>query len=121
MKPVFTLLIFIFSLTGIRAYADMPFAAPTTHAINVTASSNDGDRIILGWTNGNGARRIIIARKDAPVTAVPVNGIDYNANASFGSGFEIKPGEFVVFNNTTSTATVNSLQAATRYYFAIFE
>jgi hypothetical protein len=103
------------------AHAGTPFAAPTLPATNFSASGSDGDKINLTWTNGNGQKRIVIARKDGPVTALPVNGVNYIANASYGAGNEIQTGQFVVYNGSGNAMTVNGLQAATTYHFAVFE
>ncbi len=110
------LLLFVLS-----SYAGTPFAPPTTPATALTATGTDGDKISLGWTNGNGQRRIVIARKDGAVTALPQNGVNYNASAAYGAGNEIQTGQFVVYNGTANTITVTGLQAATAYHFAVFE
>jgi hypothetical protein len=119
MKRIFTLILVFLAATQLQA--SPRFAAPSNPATNLTALAADGDRIQVQWTNGNGAKRIVIARKDAPVTAVPVNGTNYNANASFLLGNEIAPGEFVVYNGTGNVVSVVNLLSSTHYYFAVFE
>jgi hypothetical protein len=121
MKQIFTFFLFIFTAAVMKAAPGAPFTAPTTPATNLIASGIDGDRISISWINGNGSKRIVIAKKDGPVTAVPVDGIDYNASINFGNGNEIAPGEFVILNGTASSVTVTSLQAAGTYHFAIYE
>jgi hypothetical protein len=96
-------------------------AAPTTASTNLTYSSIEGNSMTLGWTIGNGAKRIIIGRKDSPVTAVPANGVDYIANATFGLGNEVSAGQFVLYDNTGSLSAITGLLPGSTYYFAVFE
>ncbi|MBX2872620.1 MAG: T9SS type A sorting domain-containing protein [Saprospiraceae bacterium] len=95
--------------------------APTVPTSNLTFPSVDGDRLQIRWTKGNGSRRIVIARAGTPVTASPTDGVDYNTNTNFGSGDEIAPGEFIVYDGTAFGVTVRSLQANTTYHFRVFE
>ncbi len=96
-------------------------AAPTTAATNLSFSSIEGNSMGLSWSSGNGARRIIIARQGAPVTAIPANGIDYIANSTFGLGNELGTGEFVIYNGSGSIGSLNGLNPGTTYYISIFE
>ncbi|NRB47004.1 MAG: T9SS type A sorting domain-containing protein [Saprospiraceae bacterium] len=95
--------------------------APTVPTTNLTFPAVDGDRIQLRWTKGNGSRRIVIARAGAAVTASPIDGVDYNPSTNFGSGDEIAPGEFLVYDGTAFGVTVRRLQANTTYHFRVFE
>jgi hypothetical protein len=52
----------------------------------MVATKVDGKELSFGWTNGNGQRRIIVAKQGSAVTGLPVNGTDYAANGVFGSG-----------------------------------
>lgn len=96
-------------------------AAPTNPASNITFSSIEGGSVRVTWTSGNGTRRIVIASQGSEVTALPVNGTDYLHNASFGLGQEVAPGQFVVFDGTSSSTDVGGLQPATSYYFKVYE
>jgi hypothetical protein len=98
-------------------------AHPTIASSNLQFTQVDGDRMVPYWTTGNGTRRIMIARAGGPVTAIPVDGVDYTASAVFGSGDAIQPGEFVVFDNTGGSGgfTLTGLQPATTYHFRIYE
>jgi len=96
-------------------------AAPTNPATNVSFSSIDGGAMRISWTSGNGARRIIVAALGSPVTAVPVNGVDYLSDDDFGLGQEIAPGQFVVFDGTGTFADLRGFQPAATYHFTIFE
>src|SRR6185503_4146895 len=64
---------------------------PTVPATSLNFTGVDGGSLRANWTVGNGQRRIVIARPSNPVTALPVNGVDYNASAAFGSGDAVLP------------------------------
>ncbi|WP_338229797.1 CARDB domain-containing protein, partial [Algoriphagus taiwanensis] len=96
-------------------------SAPTTPASNFFIRNVDGDRFIYEFTRGNGTRRMVIAKKGSPVTAVPVDGQTYSSSETFGSGPEIAPGEFVVYNGTANAVFIYGLEPATTYHFAVFE
>ncbi|AXY77951.1 T9SS C-terminal target domain-containing protein [Paraflavitalea soli] len=123
MKTFITSILLFMLMAGELA-AHLPngaWAPPTTPATNVTFSSIDGDRMAVQWIKGNGANRIVIARKDGAVTATPQNGINYNASATMGAGNEIAPGEFIVFNGTGNSFTLTGLTANNTYHVAVFE
>lgn len=117
MRKEFYLLCFMCLLNALSATGQ----APTTPSSAITFSSLDGSSLRVNWTSGNGARRIVVMRQGSAVTAVPVNGVDYNPNAIFGNGDAIQPGQFVVYDNTSSFVDVTGLQPATTYHVAIFD
>lgn len=116
MKKILSLcLLLCISFVLVRAQA------PTTPASNVTFSSIEGNGYRVNCTAGNGARRIFVMRQGAPVTATPVNGVDYNHSTTFGNGDVLAPGQFVIQDGTTNLVDVSGLQPATTYHVAIFE
>lgn len=121
MKPIFTFFLIISAFTRLQAVPGGYFAAPLHAATNLVATTADGDRISLQWQSGDGAHRIVVARKDAPVSAVPVNGVNYSASSAFQQGNEIAPGEFVVYNGTGTSVSISGLLSSSTYYFAVFE
>lgn len=99
-------------------------AQPTVQASAVQFSSVLLNSLTLNWTNGNGARRVIVARAGAAVNHDPVDGIDYTASTVFGSGSEtaIGTGNYVVYNNNGSGPIVlTGLLPSTNYYFKVYE
>lgn len=96
-------------------------APPVTPSSSLYFPQVDGASIYLGWTPGDGENRIVIARQGSPVTAVPVNGIDYNANAAFGNGDQLLPGQFIVHDQANTFFVVSNLLPNTTYYFRIYE
>lgn len=111
------LYIFFMTLLSLQLHA----AAPTLPASNLYFAQVDGGYFNLGWTPGNGARRIIVCKAGSPVVFVPQNGTDYSANTVFGSGQQPLPGEFVVYNSAFTSFYLTGLSPATQYYFAVFE
>jgi len=96
-------------------------AAPTTPASNLHFNTIDGGFLNVGWTSGNGSRRVIICRAGSAVTFVPQNGVDYTDNTIFGSGQQVAPGEYVVYDNAFTSFFLTGLNPATQYFFAVFE
>ena len=94
---------------------------PTSAATAMSFESVEGGSMTVRWTNGTGARRIVIARKGSAVTARPADGISYTANNSFGNGTMIATDEYVVYDGTNTNFQVTNLEANTTYHFAVFE
>ncbi|HEX5655177.1 MAG TPA: T9SS type A sorting domain-containing protein [Chitinophagaceae bacterium] len=94
---------------------------PTIASSNLMITKTDGKELFLGWTNGNGQRRIVVAKQGTDVTSSPVNGIDYNANAVFGQGQQLGAGEYVVYDDNFNATSISGLNPATIYFFKVFE
>ncbi len=110
----------IYRSTPARASLTIP-NQPTTAATNFAVSSREGNSFRIGWTNGNGSRRMIIATKGSEVSSLPADGTNYTADDDFGLGQEIAPGEFVVYNGTAAAVTINNLDPSSTYHFAVFD
>lgn len=94
---------------------------PTTNATSALFSLIDGNKFSFAWSNGNGAKRIVVMRQGSPVSFSPVNGIDYTANAAFGTGADLGSGQYVIFNGTQSSVAITNLLPSTVYHFAVYE
>lgn len=94
---------------------------PTAAATGFTVNIREGNAIRGQWTGGNGARKLIIARKGQPVTALPVDGTVYTASANFDEGTAVADGQYVVFDGTNPNVPLQKLDPASTYYFAIFD
>jgi hypothetical protein len=94
---------------------------PIVSASAVTSGTVTASLIGLSWTNGSGTNRIVIARAGAAVTAAPIDGVPYTANATFGSGSAVAPGQFVVYNGPANNVNVTGLSPGTNYCFAVYE
>lgn len=96
-------------------------AEPTTPSKSPWTALRDGNAFRLVWTNGSGARRLLIGRKGQAVTSQPVDGTSYTANARFGSGHQMAPGEFVLYDGDYNSVDLAGLEIGTTYHFALFE
>ena len=115
MRQLFTL--FLFCLTTLSSFA----SAPTVASSNFSFNAIDGGYFNLGWTAGNGARRLMVAKIGSQPTFVPQNGIDYDANTEFGLGQQVAPGEYIVYDHFSSSYFLTGLTPATHYYFRLYE
>jgi hypothetical protein len=95
--------------------------APTTQASGISFTSITGNTMIVNWVNGNGSKRIVLARAGAPVNATPADYNNYSSSGSFGNGAQIGSGNFVIYNGSSATTTMSNLSLNTTYYFAVFE
>ena len=75
----------------------------------------------LKWQSGNGNRRIVLVKANAPVDEIPLDSFEYLANSVLGVGDQIGEGNYVLYNGMGSTVNINNCNATTIYYFAIFE
>lgn len=94
---------------------------PTARATSLSASSVEGNSSSCTWTGGDGSRHLVIARKGAPVTALPVDGTSYTADNNFKQGFAIGTDEYVVYDGAGRNFTLQNLDIASTYHLAIFE
>jgi len=95
-------------------------SAPTTQATNVTFSSVQCSQMTVGWTNGNGANRIVVI-SPATLSSNPVSGTNYTANTTYASGTAIGNGYVVYNGNGATSVTVTGLTSGTTYYAQVFE
>lgn len=96
-------------------------AAPTQPAQGINFSVVAGNKLTLKWQKGGGDKRTIIARKGAPVNAVPQDFKAYRHTTTFGDGDVINTDNYVVYDGTGAETTVSGLEPNTTYYFSIFE
>ena len=96
-------------------------ASPTSAAGNITFSSVGQTSMTINWTNGNGTNRIVVVKQGSSISGVPLTGISYTANSVFGSGNMLNTGEYIVYNNTGSSASISNLIGGQTYFFSIFE
>jgi len=94
---------------------------PTVASSALSFSGIQANSVTLNFTKGNGAKRIILAKAASAVSNDPTDSFAYSANALFGSGAQIGSGNYVVYNDTGSSVTVNNLTTGTNYYFTVYE
>lgn len=97
--------------------------APTTGATNFSVTNNDGNRLRVNWTRGNGGQVIVVASLSPTFNGAgtPADGTDYTMDNFFGDGDLIGTNNFVVYKGTSTSVTVTGLVHSTTYYFRIFE
>ncbi|MCK0124045.1 T9SS type A sorting domain-containing protein [Gelidibacter sp. F2691] len=88
---------------------------------NLTATSGDS-QVRLNWSNSLCSSQVmVVARRGSAVTASPNgNGNNYNANAVFGNGTQIKTNEFVVYKGSGTTINVTGLTNGQIYHFRVY-
>lgn len=90
--------------------------APVTAASAVSASSVTTNTFSAGWTNGSGARRLVII---SPTTITdPVNG---NAPAIVANGAYSGSGQQIVYDGTGTSVNITGLNCETAYNIKVYE
>ena len=93
---------------------------PTSSGTLFTVTSFANRTISLSWNQGGGEMRILLAKAEGPVDAVPVDLTNYTAD-DFGKGSQVGNGNFVVYKGKGNTCTVNGLMPGVTYNFALME
>ncbi|GAB4332954.1 MAG: hypothetical protein OHK0038_08900 [Flammeovirgaceae bacterium] len=98
-------------------------ASPSTEASSITIDEKTSHSIAISWTNGNGAKRIVVIKPSSAVsTTALTDNVTYTADNNFmGSGTVVDGTGKVVYNGTGSSLTISNLSANTTYHVAIFE
>ena len=93
---------------------------PTLASSNIIFAGVTDTSLDIQWDPGNGSGRLAIAKANEAITALPVGGLSYTANATYGAG-EAFDGGFVVYNGWGNAFSLAGLAPATRYFISIFE
>ncbi|MCZ2357400.1 MAG: T9SS type A sorting domain-containing protein [Bacteroidia bacterium] len=97
-------------------------SAPTTQATNISFSSVTTTSMTVGWTSGNGNRRILVGRQGGPVSWTPTNGTPPSGvNANFTSATDQGSGNKILYSGTGNSINITNLTANTFYYFRVYE
>lgn len=95
-------------------------ADPTINASAINFQTVSTTSIKLGFTNGNGGKRLVIAGPDSALTSFPLDGVDYTGNAAFGKGSKFG-NNYAVYNGAGNSVTVTGLTAGKKYFFRVVE
>jgi M6 family metalloprotease-like protein len=98
----------------------LPCNPPSNQATTFTSSAITSSSMSIGFNRGNGNSVLVMARAWNAVNAIPVNGLTYVADTTFGNGIQIGSGNYVVYNGTGNSVNL-SLSSGTLYHYAIFE
>lgn len=96
-------------------------AAPLQPATALTATAITGNRMTLSWSGGNGGRRLVLARKGAPVNANPADMVSYASNLNFGGGTTINGDNWAMYSAAGTAEVFKNFEPGTTYHFAVFE
>ncbi|MBS1565394.1 MAG: T9SS type A sorting domain-containing protein, partial [Bacteroidetes bacterium] len=110
----------VYKTPGATAQVTIP-NEPTQPATSFLVTTQEGNALRFQWSGGNGARKLIIARKGQPVTAVPADGSTYTASANFDEGTAVQPGQYVVFDGANQSMELKKLEPGSTYYFSLFD
>lgn len=120
--------VFGFNGNNYPVYANPPATAvltipnqPTAPGQGFQTNTIEGNSFRMQWSGGDGSGKIVIARKGAPVSALPVDGTTYDADEDFGNGDEIETGQFVIYNGVNRGASIQNLEIGSTYHIAVFE
>lgn len=94
---------------------------PTINSSEISFSTIDLTTYTLNLTKGNGAQRLIIAKKGSATTVGPEDGIVYSADPSFGVGADLGGGNYVVYKGTANTVNLTGLTQGTVYHFSVYD
>lgn len=96
-------------------------ATPALQASGLSFKDITTSSVKAEWAAGDGSRRLVVVRKDAPVNTDPADLHTYNANSNFQSGGQVGTGNYAVYASTQNAVIINNLTPNTTYYFAIYE
>lgn len=107
---------------GVSSYPDHDLLLkPDVPSIDISVSPIQDSTVQINWTNGNGNRRIVVAKENSPVDAFPLDGFNHSGNGYFGWGDDLGANNYVVYDGTGNGAWVSGLSENSKYYFRIFE
>ena len=107
---------YTFRLTGTGTYD----VEPTANASNLVFSTISNRQMNVSWDNGDGAKRLLVARHTDAVADAPDDGSNYVADAGFLLGDPIGTG-YTVYNDSGDNETVTNLTPGETYCFAVYE
>jgi hypothetical protein len=107
-------------LFAVSSSAVEPTVQPADALLKDPNSTDSIAELRISWSAGNGDGTIVVLRQGGPVDADPVDGNNYTASATFGSGAEIGTGNFVVYLGPLTEVTVSNLQEDVPYFAALY-
>lgn len=96
-------------------------SVPDAPATDISFSQVQENSMLVSLTTGNGANRLVVARKDNPVTFEPENETYYSANNNFGAGTDLGDGNYVIYNGDGDNFEAVGFGEDTTYHFAVYE
>jgi hypothetical protein len=93
---------------------------PSQQASSVTFTGVSAFAMTVGWTPDTGAGSLVLIREGSAVSAEPVDGTAYTANAAFGSGSELGTDTFAAYSGTGGSVTVTGLTPGATYHVTVY-
>src|SRR5262249_2979117 len=101
-----------------------PFATTPSAATSLAVTTNANGNLTASWSPGSGSVGSLVVvwtGTNSLVKEMPVNGIGYSANASYGLGSTLPAaGYYVVYAGSGSSVTVSNLVPGTAYNVAVY-
>lgn len=95
---------------------------PSTQAtIGAFTNNNTSNSVTANWSRGTGDSVLVVARLTSTSVIAPTSGVNYSANAVFGSGGTTGTGNYVVYKGVGTTVDVTGLSSLTGYTFDVYE
>ncbi len=95
--------------------------APSTNPTSIVLNSNQGTSLGFSMNGGFGTKALVLMKEGAAVDVTPTDDVNYTANSTFGSGSEIGTGNYVVYDGTSTSFTVDGLTPNTTYHVEVFQ
>jgi CubicO group peptidase (beta-lactamase class C family) len=96
-------------------------AMPLNNATDLSATPAGGGTVQVQCTAGDGDGRLVVVRPAGSPLAFPVDGVDYQANATYGLGDDLGNGTYVVSSGTATSITVDGFTGTGSYVVSVFE
>jgi hypothetical protein len=94
---------------------------PGTPASSVVLSGIGAASTNIGWTNGDGEGRLVVAHLSTVNAIAPTNNKLYSANPVFGALDSTGLGNYIVHSGNAGAVTVIGLQEYTDYTYDVYE
>jgi len=95
---------------------------PTQTAMLVNFTNTTSSSTTVNWSSGNGTARAAFILQGSNGSAVPADGLAYNAGTAYGTGTLVgTSGWYCFYNGMGSTANVTGLAANTNYRVTVVE
>ncbi len=96
---------------------------PDQPASNIVFNNTPAFAMRVNWNPGNGRGRIVLVKQGASFTEadLPVDGVSYTANPTFGSGSQVGTASVVYIGNELTSLLIFNLQDGVTYSVAIVE
>lgn len=104
-------------------WTDVPLASePTVNANNMVFTNVSATQIGVGWTSGDGARRIVVVKQGTTTTWTPTDSVGPSGvNSDFPQATDQGGGNRICYDGTGNSFLLRGLNPGTYYSFAVYE